>query len=168
MDFEGSFVRMPALPPVGSSELLERLSPYVPDLLVNTLIPARRGSGRPADFSSTQLFRTLLLSVLTPVRSFNLLSHLLHENRSWRRFAFLPRRQSVPGPRMLHEFRQKLPPVLIRAINAHLLMPLLDQLGTRSTVALIDATDLRAATNAYKKTASGSFRPIAPLWAGAA
>lgn len=158
---------MPALPPVGSSELLERLSPYVPDQLVCTLIPTRRGRGRPADFSSAQLFRTLLLSVLTPVRSFNLLPHLLQENRAWRRFAFLPRRQSVPGPRMLHEFRQKLPPSLLRTINAHLLLPLLDQLGTRRTVALIDATDLRAATNAYKKTAPESFRPTARPWAGA-
>ena len=69
---------------------------------------------------------------------------------------------------MLHEFRQKLSPSLIRAINAHLIMPLLDELGSLNTVALIDATDLRAATNAYKKTAPGSFRPTAPLWAGAA
>jgi hypothetical protein len=158
---------MPALPPIGSAALLERLCPYVPDQLVDSLIPARRGRGRPTDFSSAQLFRTLLLSVLTPSRSFNLLSHLLPENRSWRRFALLPRRQSVPGPRMLHEFRQKLPPGLIRTINAHLLMPLLDQLGTRITVALIDATDLRAATNAYKKTVPASFRPTVLHWVGA-
>jgi hypothetical protein len=68
---------------------------------------------------------------------------------------------------MLHEFRQKLPPALLRAINADLLMPLLDQLGVLRTVAFIDATDLRAATNAYKKTAPGSFQPIAPRWADA-
>jgi hypothetical protein len=68
---------------------------------------------------------------------------------------------------MLHEFRQRLPPSLLRSINAHLLMPLLDQLGSLSTVALIDATDLRAATNAYKKTAPENSQPIAPLWAGA-
>jgi hypothetical protein len=158
---------MPALPPVGSTELLERLSPYVPDQLLSALMPRRKGRGRRADFSAAQLFRTLLLSVLTPMRSFNLLCHVLPENRAWRRFAFLPRRQSVPGPRMLHEFRQKLPPALLRAINAHLLMPLLDQLGALHTVALIDATDLRAATNAYKKTAPGSFQPIAPRWADA-
>jgi hypothetical protein len=69
---------------------------------------------------------------------------------------------------MLHEFRQKLPPALMRTINAHLLSPLLDQLGTRPTVALIDATDLRAATNAYKKTMPGSFRLPAPRWVAAA
>jgi hypothetical protein len=68
---------------------------------------------------------------------------------------------------MLHEFRQKLPPALLRTINAHLLMPLLDPLGARPTVALIDATDLRAATNAYKKTVLVSFRPTAPRWVGA-
>jgi hypothetical protein len=65
---------------------------------------------------------------------------------------------------MLHEFRQRLPPSLLRSINAHLLMPLLDQAGTLRTVGLIDATDLRAATNAYKKTATGAFPRIEQLW----
>ena len=156
---------MPALPPVGSTELLEQLSLYVPDQIVGALVPRRKGRGRRADFSSAQLFRTLLLTVLTPARSFNLLCRLLPENRAWRRFALLPRRHSVPGPRMLHEFRQRLPPSVLRSINSHLVMPLLDQMGTLSTVALIDATDLRAATNAYKKTALGSFQLIAQLWA---
>lgn len=113
-----------------------------------------------------QLFRILLLSVLTPARSFNLLCQLLPENRAWRRFGFLPSKRSTPGPRILHEFRQKLPPRTLRAINAHLLAPLLDRLGTSTTVALMDATDLRAATNAYKKTARENFPRIAPLWAG--
>jgi hypothetical protein len=158
---------MSTLPPIGSAQLLARLSPYVPDQLIATLIPARRGRGRPADFSSAQLFRTLLLSVLTPVHSFNLLAQLLSQNRSWRRFAFLPRRQNVPGPRMLHEFRQKLPPLVMRTINGHLLRPLLDRQGAGTTVALIDATDLPAATNAYKKTVLESFRPIALHWVGA-
>ena len=40
----------------------------------------------------------------------------------------------------------------------HLLLPLLDQLGANKSVALIDATDLRAATNAYKKTRRGLLR----------
>ncbi len=159
---------MPALPPLGSSELLELLSPYVPDALVTALRPTRHGRGRPADFCSAQLFRTLLLTVLTPVRSFNLLCHLLEGNRSWRRFALLRNRQAVPGPRMLHEFRRKLPPTLLRNINTHLLEPLLEKLGALKTVALIDATDLRAATNAYKKTVPANSRPIVLLWAGAA
>jgi len=153
---------MRRLPPIGSSELLEQLSPHVPDELINTLIPRGHGRGRRADFSSAQLFRSSLLGVLTPVRSFNLLSRLLPENRAWRRFALLPRRKSVPGPRIFHEFRQKLPPAILRAINAHLLLPLLDQMGATTTVALIDATDIRAATNAYKKTVLESFQPIAP------
>jgi hypothetical protein len=167
LGFQGSFIFMPSLPPVGSIELLDSLSPYVPDEIVGALIPRRKGRGRRTDFSSAQLFRALLLSVLTPARSFNLLCRLLPENRAWRRFAFLPSKQSLPGPRMLHEFRQKLPPAILRAINAHVLLPLLDDLGSSKTVALIDATDLRAATNAYKKTAPESSRLIAPLSAGA-
>lgn len=158
---------MVSLPPVGSTELLERLSVHVPDQFIGALIPRHKGRGRRADFSSPQLFRTLLLSVLTPVRSFNLLSRLLHENRTWRHFAFLPRRERVPGPRMLHEFRQKLSPLVFRAINAHLLSPLLDGLGTGKTVAIIDATDLPAATDAYKKTLLESFLLTVRPWAGA-
>jgi hypothetical protein len=158
---------MPSLPPVGSTELLDRLSAYVPDEFIATLLHKRKGPGRRADFSSVQLFRILLLSVLTPAHSFNLVCRLLSENRAWRRFAFLPSKRSTPGPRILHEFRQKLPPTSLRSINAHLLAPLLDQLGASTTVALIDATDLRAATNAYKKTMRENFLPIARHWGGA-
>lgn len=159
---------MPAQPPLGSSDLLELVSPYVPDEFITALLPTCSRRGRRADFSPVQLFRALLLTVLTPVRSFNLLCHLLEENRSWRRFAFLPNSQAVPGARILHEFRHKLPPALLRSINAHLLLPLLDQVGSLKTVALIDATDLRAATNAYKKTVPVNSRPTVLLWVGAA
>ena len=162
-----SFFFMPSLPPVGSPDLLDCLSDYVPDELIAGLLPRRKGRGRRADFSSIQLFRILLLSVVTPARSFNLLCRLLPENRAWRRFSFLPSKCSTPGPRILHEFRQKLPPKILRAINAHLLAPLLDQLGASTSVALIDATDLRAATNAYKKTAPGNFPRIGQPWVGA-
>jgi hypothetical protein len=74
----------------------------------------------------------------------------------------------VPGPRILHEFRQKLPPTIFRQINAHLLLPLLDKMGANKTVAMIDATDLPAATNAYKKTMTEVTRLIEPHWVAAA
>jgi hypothetical protein len=153
---------MVKLPRVGSSELLERLSPYVPDQLLRRLVPRHNGRGRRPAFCSAQLFRTLLLSALTPAHSFNLLSRTLHDNHAWRRFALLSHRDRVPGARILHEFRQKLPPLIFRQINVHLLLPLLDQMGPNKSVALIDATDLRAATNAYKKTRPGPTPLIAP------
>lgn len=156
---------MVKLPKVGSSELLERISPYVPDQLLRKLVPRHEGRGRRPAFCSAQLFRTLLLSALTPAHSFNLLSRTLHDNRAWRRFALLSHRDRVPGTRILHEFRRKLPPLLFRQINLHLLLPLLDQLGPNKSVAVIDATDLRAATNAYKKTRLELTRLIAPPWA---
>jgi Transposase domain (DUF772) len=159
---------MVKLPRVGSSELLEQISPYVPDQLLGKLVPRHGGRGRRAAFCSAQLFRTLLLSALTPAHSFNLLSRMLQDNRAWRRFALLSHRDRVPGPRILHEFRQKLPPLIFRQINVHLLLPLLDPLGPNKSVALIDATDLRAATNAYKKTKLESTLPIAPRWVAAA
>jgi hypothetical protein len=151
---------MSNLPRAGSVELLECLSSYVPDQLVRGLVARNKGRGRRAAFCSAQLFRTLLLSALTPVHSFNLLCHCLRENRSWRHFALLSHRDRVPSPRILHEFRQKLPPLVFRRINAHLLLPLLDRMGANKTVAFIDATDLRAATNAYKKTKPEGTRLI--------
>lgn len=140
------------LPPTGTSDLLDCLSPFVPDRLINSMFPRRSGPGRHAHFSAAQLFRVLLLSLLTPVHSFNLLTVMLSEHRRWRRFAFLPHRRCVPDVRMLHEFRQKLRPWQLRRINAHLLKPWIENAHpARKTVAVMDATDLPAATNGYKK-----------------
>ncbi len=57
---------MKQLPTTGSSELLERLSPFVPDDLINSLLGAKSGPGRPRSFSAAQLFRVNLLALLTP------------------------------------------------------------------------------------------------------
>lgn len=144
---------MKPLPTTGTAGLLERLSPYIPDDLINSLCPPRSGPGRPDVFSAAQLFRVHLLSLLTPAHSFNLLVELLAEHRSWRSFARLRNRARVPGVRMLHEFRQTLDLTKLRRINEQLLVPLIE--GTASfakTVAVIDSTDLPAAANAYKKT----------------
>jgi hypothetical protein len=140
------------LPTTGTGALLDLLSVYVPDDLVNELCGPRARRGRPALFSSAQLFRVLLLSLLTPAHSFNLLTELLPEHRTWRSFARLRNRRDLPDVRMLHDFRRRLELTHLRRINEHLLQPLLA--GTRrfpKTVAVIDSTDLPAATNAYKK-----------------
>lgn len=143
---------MKPLPTTGTGGLLERLSPYVPDDLINSLCSRCAGPGRPDVFSAAQLFRVHLLSLLTPVRSFNLLVELLGEHRSWRTFARLRNRLQMPGVRMLHEFRQALDLTKLRCINEHLLAPLIEgTAGFAKTVAIIDSTDLPAATNAYKK-----------------
>jgi hypothetical protein len=153
---------MKRLPTTGTTALLERLSPYIPDDLINSLFPDRRGPGRPSCFSPAQLFRVCLLTLLTPVHSFNLMVELLAEQRSWRAFAGLRNRHKVPDVRMLHQFRGRLDLVKLRRINAHLLEPLLEGTsGFAKTVALIDATDLPAATNAYKK-----ILPVATVLGG--
>ena len=103
------------------------------------------------------------MALITPVHSFNLLVELLPEQRSWRCFARLRNRFTVPDVRMLHEFRARLDLTKLRHVNEHLLKPLLE--GTASfakTVALIDSTDLPAATNAYKKTPPAYTRPSEP------
>src|SRR5438093_6796547 len=143
---------MAALPQTGSALLLEKLSPFVEDALINELIPRRCGPGRPRAFSSAQLFRVLLLSLLTPAHSFNLLLKLLAENRAWRKFAHLPNQRLLPDAKMLHQFRARLDLSLLREVNAHMLQPLLAELDQeRLPLAIMDATDLPAAANSFKK-----------------
>jgi hypothetical protein len=109
-----------ALPTTGTAALLDLLSAFVPDDELFEALPRHRGSGRLTDWSPAQLFRVLLLLLLTPARSTNLLCQLLPEHRAWRRFAHLPNRCRLPSPRQLHEFRLRLTPGVLRSINEHL------------------------------------------------
>ena len=144
---------MNALPQTGTSALLEKLSPHLNDDWINQLLPPQRGAGRRRAFSSAQLLRVLLLALLTPAHRFNLLLKLLPENRAWRKFARLPNQRELPDAKMLHQFRDRLDLIGLRRLNAHLLRPLLEQLDpARKTLAIIDATDLPAAANSFKKT----------------
>ena len=118
-----------SLPTTGTAALLSELSDFVPDDLINQVLPSRRGPGRRALWTSAQLFRLLLLVLLTPAHSFNLLVEMLPEQRSWRRFARLPNRRRVPTASILHDFRDRLRVDLQRRINAHLLGPLLEKLS---------------------------------------
>lgn len=137
----------------GTNALLEQLSAFVPNEFINRLVPPNRGRGRRSPWSSAQLYRSLLLTLLTPAHSFNLMLQMLAEQRSLRKFAQLPNRYRLPGPSQLHEFRQRLGVKGLRQINEHLLTPLLEGLlPERRTISLIDATDLPAATSAYKKS----------------
>lgn len=141
------------LPTTGTAALLTQLSVFVPDDFINRLLPPHRGPGRRAGWSSAQLFRLLLLGLLTPAHSFNLLVELWPEQRAWRRFARLPNRQRVPTASILHEFRGRLGAGPLRRVNRHLLLPLLDGLAPAcKSVAVIDSTDLPAATSTYKKS----------------
>lgn len=154
---------MNQLPITGSAALLQSLSPHIPDDLINSLLWHKAGRGRRSVFSAAQLFRVTLLALLTPVHSFNLLVELLPENKSWRSFARLRNRFEVPDVRMLHEFRSRFDLNKLRCVNESLLRPLLEATaGFAKTVALIDSTDLPAATNAYKKTQPDAIRQNEP------
>ena len=136
----------------GTNALLEQLSGFIPDELINEIVPPHRGRGRRSPWTSAQLYRLLLLTLLTPAHSFNLMLRLLQEQRAWRKFATLPNRYQLPGPSQLHEFRETIGVGGLRRVNERLLGPLLEGLlPGRKTVGLIDATDLPAATSAYKK-----------------
>jgi hypothetical protein len=141
------------LPMTGTSALLEVLSPFVPDEDICAALPRHGGRGRRAEWNAAQLLRVTLLLLLTPVRSSHLLCELLPEQRAWRRFAHLPHRRGLPNVRQLHEFRRQLTPGVLRELNAGLLRKLLDHWPSgHPGIALIDATDLPAACNEYKKT----------------
>jgi Transposase domain (DUF772) len=140
------------LPAVGTAELLEILSSYVPDDFINQLLPRRRGVGRRCCFSAAQLWRVHLLSPLTGTHSYNGIVRLLPEQRAWRRFAHLSHRERTPDARMLNEFRRGAGVAGFRAINDHFVVMLLKHLrGEQKSVAVIDATDLPAATADKKK-----------------
>jgi hypothetical protein len=142
-----------SLATTGTNALLEQLSVFIPDDFINQLVPPNRGRGRRSPWSSAQLYCSVLLTLLTPAHSFNLMLQLLAEQRSWRKFARLPNRNRLPGPSQLHEFRERIGVGGLRRINEELLTPLLrGLLPERRTIGLIDATDLPAATSAYKKS----------------
>ena len=142
-----------SLATTGTAELLEQLSPFIPDDFIDGLWPVHRGRGRRPGFRPSQFYRVLLLGLLTPAHSFNLLTRLLKEQRAWRRFAHLPNRHHLPVPSLLHDFRDLIGVGGLRRINQQLSCPLLESgwIGDKS-VALIDSTDLPAATSAYKKS----------------
>ena len=141
-----------ALPTTGTSALFEELSLFIPDEFINDLVPLHKGRGRRRHWCPAQLYRLLLLTVLTPAHSSNLMLQLLAEQRSWRKFARLPNRSRLPVASQLHEFRQAIGVRGLRRINERLLVPLVEGLAPeRTSIGLIDATDLPAATSAFKK-----------------
>jgi len=138
------------LPPVGTSRLLELLSPYAPDDFIAEVCPRQFTGGRRHALSAAQLWRTHLLAVLTATHSLNLVVTQLPEQVAWRRFARL--RRTLPTARMLHEFRRSVGVSGLRALNQHLVGRLLRRQGLQPyAVALIDATDLAAACHGFKK-----------------
>jgi hypothetical protein len=138
------------LPPVGTNRLLELLSPYAPDDFIAEICPRDFTGGRRHDLSAAQLWRTHLLAVLTSTHSLNLVVAQLPEQAAWRRFARL--RRTLPTARMLHEFRQTVGVSGLRLINQHLVGRLLHRQGVQPhAVALMDATDLPAACDGFKK-----------------
>jgi hypothetical protein len=141
------------LPATGTAELLEVLSPYVPDEFINHLLPGNRLQGRRNYFNAAQLWRVHLLTLLSPAHSFNALVRLLPEQPAWRRFALLHHRHRTPDVRMLSQFRAEAGVGALRRINEELVRRLLRFLPEGGkTVAIIDATDLPAAAADKKKT----------------
>lgn len=153
------------LPATGTAELLDVLAPYVPDDFINRLLPGNRRQGRRNYFAAAQLWRIHLLALLTPAHSFNALARLLPEQAAWRRFARLNHRHRTPDVRMLSEFRAEAGVTGLRRINEELVRRLLRFLPAGGkTVAIIDATDLPAATADKKKTEHPG-QPDQPPWA---
>ena len=145
----------------GTAQLLEQLSPYVPDVFINERWPCGATGGRRRAFSAAQLWRTHLLVLLTPAHSVNLLVSMLKEQSQWRRFGHLSHRERIPDVRMLHEFRNEVGVDGLRSINEHLLSAVVKPVLERpDSIAIIDATDLPAACSRFKKTVAGTTVPM--------
>lgn len=143
-----------SLPAVGSLALLDAVTDFVPDDLINSRWPLPRRPGQRFHFSAAQLWRVHLLAPLSGGQSFNALQRSLSEQRALRRFAHLPSERSVPDTRMLHEFRLRLGVGGLRWINDQLAQQILMAAPLRDkSVCLIDATDLPARTRDKKKRA---------------
>ena len=149
----------------GTTRLLSLLDAYVPDGFINEHWNLRPTRGPHRYFSAAQLWRTHLLTVLTPARSINQLVALLPEQRAWRSFARLAHRQRVPDVRMLAEFRARVGVGGLRAINDALKGPLIERAaGWSQAVALMDATDLEAACDGFKKKRPALTPPVVRPW----
>jgi hypothetical protein len=152
----------------GSNQLLDLLDPYIPDDFINERWHTRPVRGPRWQFSPAQLWRVHLLPLLTPVRSLNLLTQLLPEQRAWRDFARLRHRHCTPDVRILNAFRARVGIMGLRQINEAILRPLIQSaMLWENATALIDATDLPAACTGFKKKRRELTLPSAPHWADA-
>ena len=151
------------LPQTGTSALLQNLSPQLDNDFIDQLFARRRGAGRRSTFASHQLLRVLLLALLTPAHSFNLLVKLLPENQTWRKFAGLPNKHTLPGVRMLHEFLDALDLVRLRALNRHLLGGFAPRLRSASVCGSGLNDELPARTKPRMAWVAAN-RPVALVW----
>jgi hypothetical protein len=144
------------LPPTGTEDFLELLSPFVPDDYLDHRWPRLKTGGRRFGFSASQLWRLHLLALITPVHSFNLLIRMLPEQKAWRRFARIRSQAQVPDVRMLNAFREEIGVDGLRQINERLLAPIIARVELNpGAAALIDATDLPASCSGFKKKHRG-------------
>jgi hypothetical protein len=147
------------LPPTGTEDFLELLSPLVPDDFLNQCWPRLKTGGRRHHLSAAQMWRLHLLALITPVHSFNLLIRLLPRQKAWRDFAHLRSAAQLPDVRMMSDFRNQIGVSGLRQTNSYLLDPLLDRLDPAlPAVALMDATDLPASCSGFKKKHRPVFR----------
>jgi hypothetical protein len=152
-------------PMTGTAELLALVDPFIPDGFINEQWNVRPARGPRRHFSAAQLWRTHLLTVLTPAHRLNEALTLLSEQRAWRAFARLAHRERIPDARMLHEFRTQVGVGGLRQINDQLRTGLIEQASSwKHAVALMDATDLEAACDGFKKKKPRLIQPIAPAW----
>lgn len=156
---------MNLLPMTGTAQLLNILSPFIPDDFINEHWNQRAARGPQWQFSAAQLWRVHVLALLTPVHSLNLLVAMLPEQRAWRGFARLRNRHQVPDVRMLHAFRQRVGVMGLRQINERLLGSLVETATLwEDACAVIDATDLPAACSGYKKKRLAGTAPHTRPW----
>ena len=135
-------------------QVLEKISPHIPDEEINFLFPFRKFNtqGRRRKFKTSQLYRAHILAMLKGIHSFNKLCTELRARRSFRDFCLFKNKKLTPPKRMLSEFRDYLKPSGFEKITQLITENLLNVISLPDVhVAIPDATDMPANCSGFAK-----------------
>lgn len=140
-------------------EKLERFSKVIPDSEIDLKFPKLRprkiwstNRGRRKIFSSSQLYRMHLVTLLKHIFSFNRLFIELKQRRLLRKFCNILNKYNIPNRRIFFEFRKYLKEEGFVKIKAMLLNRLLKILPLPQVIiGSVDSTDIEASCYGFRK-----------------
>ena len=134
--------------------LLEKISPHIPDDEIDFLFPFRKSNtqGRLRTFTTSQLYRAHILTMLKEVPSFNKVCREFKYRRSFRDFCRFKNKDFTPTNRMLSEFRNYLKPFGFARITRFITLTFLNTVKLPNIkIAVPDATDMPANCSGFAK-----------------
>lgn len=140
-------------------EKLEKFSKVIPDSEIDLEFPKLRprkiwstNRGRPKIFSSSQLYRMHLVTLLKRICSFKKLPSELQQRRSLRNFCNISSKERLPNERILREFRRYLTEAGFVKIKVMLLSRLLKIFPLPQVIICsVDSTDIEASCYGFRK-----------------